>query len=70
MLALTRRVGEELVLDGGIRGMVVGIQGGRVRLGVSAPPAVRVDRSEIDARRTASAPAEPATEKADCVTGC
>lgn len=51
MLVLTRRIGEVIVIDGGIRVTVVGVQGGRVRLGVIAPPAVRVDRDEVDARR-------------------
>jgi carbon storage regulator len=51
MLVLTRRVGEEIVIDGNIRITVVGVQGNRVRLGVAAPPSVIVDRQEVHDRR-------------------
>lgn len=64
MLALTRRIGEVIVIDGGIRVTVVGVQGGRVRLGVTAPPAVRVDRDEIDARRALESRPESPGESA------
>jgi carbon storage regulator len=52
MLVLTRRIGEEIVIDGSIRVTIVAIQEGRVRLGVTAPENVRVDRQEIHERRT------------------
>ena len=52
MLVLTRRVGEEIVIDGGIRVLVVGAQGDRVRIGVAAPNHVRIDRREIHERRS------------------
>ena len=58
MLVLTRRVGEEIVIDGGIRITVTGIQGDRVRIGVTAPESVRVDRREVQLRRNEFA-AEP-----------
>ena len=51
MLVLTRRVGEEIVIDGGIRITVTGVQGERVRIGVTAPDSVRVDRREVSQRR-------------------
>jgi carbon storage regulator len=54
MLVLTRRVGEEIVIDGSIRVTIVAIQEGRVRLGVTAPEYVRVDRQEIHERRLQS----------------
>jgi carbon storage regulator len=47
MLVLTRRPGEEIVIDGCIRVRVVDVHGNRVRLGIEAPPEVTVDRSEI-----------------------
>ena len=50
MVVLTRRTGEEIVIDGDIRIVVIGIRGGRIRLGVTAPPTVRVDRGEIGGR--------------------
>jgi len=51
MLVLTRRIGEEIVITGGIRVRVVAVRGEQVRLGVDAPPNVRVDRQEIAQRR-------------------
>ena len=51
MLFLTRRVGEEIVIGGDIRVTVVAIKGDRVRIGVSAPDFVRVDRQEVHERR-------------------
>jgi carbon storage regulator len=52
MLVLTRRIGEEIIIDGDIRITVVAISGERTRLGISAPPSVRVDRREIYERRS------------------
>ncbi len=51
MLVLTRRPGEQIVIDGNIRLTVVSIKGDRVRIGIEAPPTVVVDREEIHARR-------------------
>lgn len=51
MLVLTRRVGEEIVVGGNIRITVVSVKGNRVRIGVTAPESVRVDRKEVHDRR-------------------
>ena len=51
MLVLTRRVGEEIVINGNIHVMVVAVKGDKVRLGISAPPSVTVDRKEVHDRR-------------------
>lgn len=51
MLVLTRRVGEEIVIDGNIRVTVLAVKGDRIRLGISAPPSVPVDRKEVHDRR-------------------
>jgi carbon storage regulator len=51
MLVLMRRVGESIIIDRGIRVTVVSVQGDRVRVGVEAPPEVRVDRQEVHERR-------------------
>jgi carbon storage regulator len=53
MLVLSRRVGEEIVIDGNIRVTVVEVQGNRIRLGITAPPEVAVHREEVH-RRCAS----------------
>jgi carbon storage regulator len=59
MLVLTRRVGEEIVIDGDIRVLVTGVQGGKVRLGISAPPSVAVYRKELlDRQAVLQSPAE------------
>ena len=52
MLVLSRRVGEKIVIDDCIQLTVVGVDGKRVRLGVTAPPWVRVDRLEVHEQRT------------------
>jgi carbon storage regulator CsrA len=60
MLVLARRVGEKLVIDNAICVTVVEIDGNKVRLGVTAPASVRVDRWETHERRLASDPQDPA----------
>jgi carbon storage regulator len=47
MLVLTRRVGEEIVIDGTIRVRVVMVRGRITRLGITAPPTVPVARLEL-----------------------
>jgi len=51
MLVLTRRLNETIVIDGEIRVSVVAIHGDKVRLGITAPDSVRVDRHEVHERR-------------------
>jgi carbon storage regulator len=55
MLVLTRRVGEEIVIANEIRVVVLSVKGEQVRLGVSAPRHVCVDRQEVHERRVADA---------------
>jgi carbon storage regulator len=57
MLVLTRRPGQTIVIDGAISVTVMAVMGGKVRLGVTAPPSVRVDRSEVHDRRPVPGPA-------------
>lgn len=47
MLALTRRIGESIIIDGVIEIKIVAVSGGQVRLGVNAPRNIVVDRKEI-----------------------
>jgi carbon storage regulator len=51
MLVLSRRLGEEIVINDNIRVKVVAIQGNRVRLGFVAPEEVTVHREEIHQQR-------------------
>jgi carbon storage regulator len=65
VLVLTRKPGEAIVIDGGIRVTVVAVNGNRVRIGVTAPPEVRVDREEVADRAREWAEPEPASVAAD-----
>jgi len=51
MLILTRRAGEAILIDGGIRIVVLGIDGGGVRIGIEAPASVGIVREEVTQRR-------------------
>ena len=51
MLVLSRKTGEEIIIDGLIRVTITAIKGDRVRVGINAPPAIRIDRAEIHQRR-------------------
>jgi carbon storage regulator len=51
MLVLTRKVGEEIVIAGNIHVTILEVHGDRVRVGVKAPPSIRVDRAEVHDRR-------------------
>jgi len=51
MLVLSRRPGEEIVINGDIRVTVVSVKGDRVRIGIAAPDHVPVDRAEVHVRR-------------------
>ena len=52
MLVLTRRLGETIVIDGNIQVTVVAVQGERIRVGITAPKDVPVDRLEVHQRRS------------------
>jgi carbon storage regulator len=47
MLVLTRKAGEEIIIDGDIRIKVSQVQGNRVKLCIEAPKSHRIVRSEI-----------------------
>ncbi len=50
MLVLTRRQGESIIIGDGIKLTVVSVGPGRVKIGITAPPNVRIDREEIHTR--------------------
>jgi carbon storage regulator len=50
MLVLTRRPGEGIAIGGDVRVVVLEVKGTQVRLGIEAPPRVRVHRDEVYAR--------------------
>ncbi len=47
MLALTRKVGESVVIDDSIRVTVVAVEHDQVRLAIDAPRHIAVHRSEV-----------------------
>lgn len=47
MLVLSRRIGEQIVIDNDIIVTVAAVQGNRVRIGITAPERVRIDREEL-----------------------
>jgi len=55
MLVMSRKMDETIVVDGDIRITVVGIRGGRVRLGIEAPDQVGIVRGELVAPARAEA---------------
>jgi carbon storage regulator len=52
MLVLSRRIGEEIIIGGNVTIRVVNVQGSKVRLAVTAPSDVTVDRAEVHERRS------------------
>lgn len=61
MLVLTRKYGEKIVLpDQELTLTVLEVRGDRVRLGIEAPPHIRVHRHEIWQRIQQGLPKEPA----------
>lgn len=67
MLVLSRRLGEEILIDGQIHVIVVGIHKNRIRLGISAPHSFSVDRKEIHERR--SVEGAKVSRVGDCTPG-
>jgi carbon storage regulator CsrA len=67
MLVLSRRVGEQITIGDAVRVMVLAVTGRSVRLGVTAPAYVRVDRAEVHERRDLGPglPASPPVPKGD-----
>ena len=53
MLVLTRRIGESLCLGADIVVTVINVQGCQVKIGISAPSDISVDREEIRRRKIA-----------------
>lgn len=63
MLVLTRKLGEAIVIGQNVTVTVLGVQGGRVRLGFNAPLEASIHRAEV---RDRIAGAQPGLRLADC----
>ena len=46
MLVISRKLGEGIVVDGNVQISVIKLGKGRIRLGITAPPSVRIHRTE------------------------
>ena len=53
MLILTRRPGETLCIGDDVEITVISFKGNQVRIGITAPKEVSVDRREVRARKEA-----------------
>jgi carbon storage regulator len=51
MLVLSRKVGEKVIIDGSIAVEILSVDGNKIRIGISAPPDVRIDREEVHRAR-------------------
>jgi len=58
MLVLSRRLGEEILIDGNIRVSIAAIKKGQIRVGISAPESVKILRPEVLERFSGDGPAE------------
>ncbi len=47
MLVLTRKKNESLIIDGQVLVKILGVKGGRIRLGIEAPKRYNVRRGEL-----------------------
>jgi len=47
MLVLTRKLNEYIIIDNKIRLTILNIRGDQVRIGIEAPPTVKIYRSEV-----------------------
>ena len=69
MLVLSRKVEQSLIIAGDIVVTILGVDGDRVRVGISAPPEVSVVRQEVrdrgGQRRPGEASARAASGKAN-----
>lgn len=59
MLVLSRKVGEQVVIGDDVTVTVVEVRGDKVRLGITAPRDVSVDRSEVRASKLGDCPRAP-----------
>ena len=51
VLVLSRKAGEQIVIDDRISVTITAIKGDRVKIGITAPPDVQVDRAEVHNKR-------------------
>lgn len=50
MLVLSRKTGQQIVIGGNVVVTITGIDGGRVKVGIDAPPEIHIARGELESR--------------------
>ena len=68
MLVLTRRLNEQIIIGGDVVITVVDIDRGKIRLAISAPEEVRIDRMEVhlaNMERNKQCQIQSSSEKSD-----
>jgi carbon storage regulator len=63
MLALSRRIGERIFIDGGVVVTVLSVRNRQVCIGIDAPKTVRIRREEIGQRPHRPRPLKPLREQ-------
>lgn len=69
MLVLTRTIGQEIVVDSAVRIRIVDVRGGKVRIGITAPESVEVDRLEVRQRKQEELAACQSSQSVLCAVG-
>ena len=67
MLVLTRKPGEQVIINGNIRISVVSVGPGRVKIGIDAPSDVKIDREEVHSKKQDEPLPAPAMKPAPVV---
>jgi carbon storage regulator len=65
MLVLSRKPGEEVVIGGNIRLTVLACRGNQVRLGITAPSDVSIQREELLSEGRGTLPTRPTPLEAE-----
>jgi carbon storage regulator len=69
MLILSRKLDEQILIGDGIVITVVSIRGGKVRIGIEAPPNVSIHRQEVLQSQSEKPDAEPSEAQAGGADG-
>jgi len=54
MLVLTRKIGEEIIINNDIKIAILDVRGREIRIGIEAPKSVKINRKEIHEKMIAN----------------
>jgi len=66
MLVLSRKINEEIIIDGCIRVRIIETKGNRIRVGIDAPANISVHRAELPCATMELSPDENAMVLSKC----